>query len=172
MTRSFKQTNNIKRGSYSKVEQSTDATCIACESILKVTKELIAIVPSKVKVAHGVVPKISSVKSAVEKMASTYASTTAIGLQKSRVKYNTKPKRDVSSVFIIENSDVTFRNSSENNRNFAKWYPTKTLLYAFRTTRGHIHLEFESHQEFIEIEHTWKPHFIGCRTTCRRPRRK
>ena len=63
----------------SKIAQSTNATCIASESILKVSPELTAINPSINNAAHGVLPKISSVKSAVGKMASTNASTTAIG---------------------------------------------------------------------------------------------
>ena len=103
-------------------------------------------------------------------MASPYSSTTEIGLQISHVKHNAIPKRDVSSVLIIENSDVTFKNSSEIKRNFAKWFPNKKLLYAFRTNRGHIHLEFESPQESIETENTWQPHFLGSETTCYRPR--
>ena len=72
-------------------EQSTNATCIASESTLKVSKDLTAIIPIINKVAHRVVHKIRSVKSADEKMAWTYASTTATGLQKSHVKHKAVP---------------------------------------------------------------------------------
>ena len=50
-----------------KVDNVTHATTVATESIIKLIKDLSALLPSINKVAHGVVPKISSVKSAVEK---------------------------------------------------------------------------------------------------------
>ena len=40
------------------------------------------------------------------------------------------------------------------------------LLYAFRTTRGHINLEFKSQQESINIEKTWQLQFVGSGTIC------
>ena len=63
-----------------KVEQSPTATCISSECILKVSKELTAIILTINKVAHRVVPKMRSSQGRSRKMASTYASTTAIGL--------------------------------------------------------------------------------------------
>ena len=56
-----------------KVENATHVTTLATEIFVKLSNCLSAALPSINKVAHRVVPKISSVKSAVEKMASTYA---------------------------------------------------------------------------------------------------
>ena len=50
-----------------KVDNVTNATTVATESIIKLSKDLSALLPSINKVAHRVVPKISSVKSAVKK---------------------------------------------------------------------------------------------------------
>ena len=44
-------------------------------------------------------------------------------------------------------------------------------MYAFRTTRGHFHLEFVTHEESKEIEEAWKSTFQGTETICRRPRK-
>ena len=56
-----------------KVDNATHATTVAIESIIKLSKYLSALLPSISRVAQGVAPKISSVKSAEEKMASTNA---------------------------------------------------------------------------------------------------
>ena len=96
-------------------------------------------------------PKLA-VKDAVEKMSSTYATATNKGatIQTETCTITTKP-RDVNGVLIIENADPTFRNSSDIKRSFSKAFPKKKLLYAFRTTRGHIHLEIETHDESKEM---------------------
>ena len=44
-------------------------------------------------------------------------------------------------------------------------------MYAFRTTRSHINLEFATHQKSKENEEAWKSTFLGTETTCRRPRK-
>ena len=49
-------------------------------------------------------------------------------------------------------------------------FPKKKLLFAFRTPRRHIHLEFESVEESKEFEYEWQQSFLGSETTCRRPR--
>ena len=46
----------------------------------------------------------------------------------------------------------------------------KDTIRAFKTTRGRIHMGFEPQQESIEIENTWRLHFLGSGTTCRIPR--
>ena len=56
-------------------------------------------------------------------------------------------------------------------RSFSKEFPKNHLMYAFRTTRGHFHLEFASHEESKEIEEAWKSTFMGTETICRRPRK-
>ena len=62
-----------------KVDNATHATTLATDRILKLSKDLSALLPSLNKVAHGVVPKISFVKRAVEKTTSTYASVASTG---------------------------------------------------------------------------------------------
>ena len=44
-------------------------------------------------------------------------------------------------------------------------------MYAIRTTRGQIHLEFATHEEHKEIEEAWNSTFLGTEATCRRPRK-
>ena len=153
-----------------KVDNASHATTLATESIMKLSKDLSALLPSINKVAHGVVPKISSVKNAVEKMASTYATVASTGTSNARTQ-NATMERDVTAVLLIENADPSFKNSTDIKRSFSKAFPRKKLMYAFRTTRGHIHLEFETHEESKEIEEAWKPTFLGTETTCRRPRK-
>ena len=153
-----------------KVDNVTHATTVATESIIKLIKDLSALLPSINKVAHGVVPKISSVKSAVEKMASTYATAASTGTSKA-ITQNATIERDVTAVLLIENADPSFVNSTNIKHSFSKAFPKKKLMYAFRTTRGHIHLEFASHEESKEIEEAWKSTFMGTETICRRPRK-
>ena len=154
-----------------KFYNATNVTTVSTESITKLSNDLSALLPAINKVAHGRAPKISSVKVAVEKMSSTYATATNKGaaIQTETCTITTKP-RDVNGVLIIENADLTFRNSSDTKRSFSKAFPKKKLLYAFRTTRGHIHLEFETHDESKEIEDAWRSNFLGKDTVCRRPR--
>ena len=104
-------------------------------------------------------------------MTSTYATAKnkRAAIQTETCTITTKP-RDVNGVLIIENADPTFRNSSDIKRSFSKAFPKKKLLYAFRTTRGHIHLEFETHDESKEIEDAWRSNFLGKDSVCRRPR--
>ena len=60
-----------------KLDSTTNATTIATQSIMKLNDNFTPMMPSINKKAHGVVPKISSVNDAVEKMASTYATAAA-----------------------------------------------------------------------------------------------
>ena len=48
------------------IDTATNATTIATQSILKLNDDFTAMMPSINRIAHGVVPKISSVKDAVE----------------------------------------------------------------------------------------------------------
>ena len=125
-----------------KVDNATNVTTVSTESITKLSNDLSALLPAINKVAHGIAPKISSVKDAVEKMSSTYATATNKGaaIQTETCTITTNP-RDVNGVLIIENAD-------DIKRSFSKAFPKKKLLYAFRTTRGHIHLE---------LKHTMNP---------------
>ena len=54
-----------------KLDPTANATTIATQSIKKLIDDFTAMMPSINKIAHRVVPKISSFKDAVEKMAST-----------------------------------------------------------------------------------------------------
>ena len=59
-----------------KKDNATHATTVATESIIKLSKDLSALLPSINKVAHGVVPALSKVQ---KKMASTYATVALTG---------------------------------------------------------------------------------------------
>ena len=146
-----------------KADNVTHATTVATESIIKLSKDLSALFPSINKVAHGVVPKISSVKSAVGKMASTYATVASTGTSIA-ITQNATIERDVTALLLIGNADPSFKNSKHTKRSFCKAFPKMKLMYAFRTTRGQIHLEFASHEESKEIEEAWKSTFIGTET--------
>ena len=65
--RTFLQCHSIK------TDSAASATTIATQSITNINNGFTAMMPSINKIAHGVVPKISSVEDAVEKKTSTYA---------------------------------------------------------------------------------------------------
>ena len=65
--RTFIQCNSTK------IDSAANATTTATQSILELNEDFSAMMPSINRIARGVVPKISSVKDAVEKVASTYA---------------------------------------------------------------------------------------------------
>ena len=112
---SSSQTDNSKKVSRQQYPKlTTNVTTVSTESITKLSNDLSALLPAINKVAHGLAPKISSVKDAVEKMSSTYATATNKGaaIQTETCTITTKP-RDVNGVLIIENADPTFRNSSD-----------------------------------------------------------
>ena len=50
-----------------KVDNATNVTAVSTESITKLSKDLSAKIPAINKVAHGIAPRSSSVKDAVEK---------------------------------------------------------------------------------------------------------
>ena len=134
-----------------KVENATHATTLATESNIKLSKDLSALLPSIKKIANGMVPKISSVKSAVEKLASTYTTVASTGTSNAIPK-NATIERDVTAVLLIEDADRSFKNSTDIKRSFSKAFPKKKLMYSFRTTTGHTHLEFATHEESKKIE--------------------
>ena len=84
-------------------------------------------------------------------MASIYA-TVALTETSNAITRNATIERDVTAVLLIENAVPSFKNSADIKRSFSKAFPKKKLMYAFRTTRGHIHLEFVSHEESKQIE--------------------
>ena len=89
-------------------------------------------------------------------MASTYATATTTGTTKLGAMKTTSEQRDLSSLHMIENPDPSYKNSADIKRSFAKCFPKNKLLFGYRTTRGHIHLEFESVEELKEIESEWQ----------------
>ena len=153
-----------------KIDSAANATALATQSILILNEDVTAMVPSINKITHGVVPKISSVKDAVEKMASTDATAAATGTTKLGAIKTTSKLRNLSPLLIIENADLSYKNSANIKRSFAKCFPKEKLLFALSTTRGHIRLEFESVKGSKEIESEWQQSFLGSETTCRRPR--
>ena len=108
-----------------KIDSAANATAIPTQSILKVNEDFTPMMPSINRIAHGVVPKISSVKDAVEKMASTYATAAATGTKKLGATITTSKLRDLSSLLIIEKADPSYKNSADIKRSFAKCFPRK-----------------------------------------------
>ena len=121
-----------------KIDSAANAITMATQSILKLNEDFTAMMPSINRVAHGVVPKISSVKDAVEKMASTYATAAATGTTKLGVTITTSKPRDLTSILIIENADPSYKNSAVIKRSFAKCFSKKKKTRVdFKKTRGH-----------------------------------
>ena len=103
-------------------------------------------------------------------MASTYATVASKGTFNA-IPQNATIERDVTAELLIENADPSFKNSKDIKRSFSKAFPKKKLMYAFRTTRSHVHLEFPTQEESKENEELWKSTFLGTYTTCRWPRK-
>ena len=152
------------------IDSAANATTIATHSILKLNEDFTAMMLSINRIAHGVVPKISSVKDAVKKKASTYATAAATGTMDLGATITTSKSRDSPSILIIENADRSYKNSADIKRSFAEFFPKKKLLFAYRTSRENPHLEFASVDESKAIESEWQQNFLGSETTCRRPR--
>ena len=70
---------------------------------------------------------------------------------------------------LIASSTFNFKDSVQIKKEFAKHFPLKRLLHAFKTTRGNVHLEFASKEEADEVFEKWKPEFLGDSTKIRRP---
>ena len=109
------------------VDNATHATTLAKESVIKLSEDLSALLPSINKVAHGVVPRISSVENAVEKMASTYVTVTSTGTSNAKTQ-NATIERDVTAVLLIDNADPSFKNSTDIKRSFSKASQKKKLM--------------------------------------------
>ena len=65
--------------------------------------------PSINKIAHEVVPKISSVKDAFEKIASTYAFAAAFETTKLSTIMTISKPRDISSILLVENAGPFYK---------------------------------------------------------------
>ena len=99
-----------------KLDSPANATTIATQSIMKLNDDFTAMMPSINEIAHGVVPKISSIKDAVEKMASTYATAVATRSTKLGTMIKTSIPRDISSILIIENADASYESIADIKR--------------------------------------------------------
>ena len=115
-----------------KFDSTANAITFATQSIVKLNDDFTAMMPSIKKLAHGVVPKISSVKDAVEKMASTYATAAAIENTKLGTITKTSIPRDISSILLIEIADLSYKNSGDIKRSFSKCFPKKKIAVWFQ----------------------------------------
>ena len=87
-------------------------------------------------------------------------------LQTGSHKYIT-PQRNPENI-LIASSTFNFRDSVQIKKEFAKHFPLKRLIHAFKTIRGNVHLEFVSKEEADEIFEKRKPEFLGDSTKIRR----
>ena len=73
-------------------------------------------------------------------------------------------ERDRTKTLIVSNSKK-LTNSIEIEREFAKFFPLKRLVYAFNTARGNIHLEFHRKQTMFSALGMKRHH--GKKAMCR-----
>ena len=74
-------------------------------------------------------------------------------------KKNITPQRNPEHI-LIASSTFNFKDSVQIEKEFAKHFPLKGLIYAFSTTRGNVHLEFVSKEEADRVFENWKPEFL------------
>ena len=120
--RTLLQCNSTKLGS------TANATTTARQSNMKLNDNFAAMMLSINKIAHGVLPKINSVKEAVEKMIPRYATT--VESTKLGTVIKTSIPRDISSILILENAEPSYKNGANIKRSFSKRFPSTKLLYA------------------------------------------
>ena len=70
------------------------------------------------------------------------------------------------------NSDSGLANSMDIKKAFAKHFPNKKLIHAFRNSRGKIHLEFDSADTAADIMQNWNKDAMGTDTSVTNPRGK
>ena len=71
-----------------------------------------------------------------------------------------KTERDTETI-LIANSTKSFRDSMAITKGFAKYFTLKSLVYAFNTDRGNIHLQFMSPEEASEVLNNWNENCFG-----------
>ena len=59
---------------------------------------------------------------------------------------------------------ITYDNSVDIKKDFAKHFPLTRLVFAFHTIRCNIHLEFFTKDEAEEVFTSWKSNFLGSET--------
>ena len=73
---------------------------------------------------------------------------------------NITPQRNPEHI-LIASSTFNFKDSVQIKKEFAKQFPLKRLIHAFKTMKGNVHLEFVLKREADEIFEKWKPEFLG-----------
>ena len=75
-----------------------------------------------------------------------------------------KASRSIEQILLVENSDSGLANSMDIKKAFAKLFPNKKLIYAFRNSVGKIHLEFDSADTAADIMQNWNKDAMGTDT--------
>ena len=153
-----------------KLDSTANATTSATQRIMKLNDDFSSMMPLINNIAHGVVPKISSVKDAVKKTASNVRNRSRN--REYKIRYYNQNLHTAWHIFdtYIWKCWSLLQKCADIKRSFSKCFPKKQMLYAFGITRGHIHVEFESGEVSKEIEMEWQPSFLGSKTLCRQPR--
>ena len=99
----------------------------------------------------------------------TYAAKCAAMLSEPTEK---KASRSIEQILLVENSDSGLANSMDIKKAFAKHFPSKKLIHAFRNSRGKIHLEFDSADTATDIMQNWNKDAMGTDTSVTNPRGK
>ena len=74
-----------------------------------------------------------------------------------------KTEKDPETI-LIANPTKSFRDRMAIEKEFAKLFPLKILVYAFNTARGNIHLQFMSPKEALEVLNNWNKNCFGGKT--------
>ena len=80
--------------------------------------------------------------------------------------------RSTEKILLVDNSDKNLSNSMEIKRAFAKYFPNRKLVHAFRNSRGKIHLEFDSIATADEIERNGSTSALASDTSVSNPQNK
>ena len=99
----------------------------------------------------------------------TYAANCAATISEPTEK---KASRSIEQILRVENSYSGLANSMNIKRAFAKHFPNKKLIHAFRNSRVKIHLESDSADTAADIMQNWNKVAMGTDTSVTNPRGK
>ena len=81
-------------------------------------------------------------------------------------------RRNIEQIFLVENSYSGLANCIDIKKAYAKHFPNKKLIHAFRNSRGKIHLKFDSAATAADIMQNLNKSVMGTDTCVTNPRGK
>ena len=142
------RSKSLASETFARIEGIQEA-CTACQSTVPGLKSTVVEVNRKIQ-QHS---------NALTQHKMSYAAKCAAMLSEPTGK---KTLRSIEQILFVENSDRGLANRMDIKKAFAKHFPNKKLIHAFRNSRGKIHLEFDSPDTAADVMQNWnKEHRLG-----------